>query len=689
MENKDDEAPKRSSGKVPFATWATPTRRHLNISNDSGSSAGHSTPISTKSPVVPISAKYRCAWPTLRPLPLQWSRTKFPAHVNPSPSIFLKDVSEILKRHNVDSKETSVDFHMREQQGFPSTALPTLLIISPWSESLRGTWKSITEAIAKSTNPGTEIQVEMIAPELYEDIYYYPVQDQPKLSHSWDRIRAHVYEQLEQFEATKGKMTTIALFRYGLSTLSTKPITIYISVNYSSDETKWESIIASIELSIGLVDPAWKGIRVHIEHNVGVQSAFTIPELEGTDEDIEQRLETYNMSIEGPYSDRVNLGDDIGMAGEIIRSDNKPKPCANGTMGCYIEIKTKSNPEWVKYALTNYHVIRPGIKGFTLGKDKENKSVPVEPPRRSDLWKTDEDGWKPKCVLKAMLVESPARNKHAYTIWSLNQKIKGIPTTELALLDLSEDGLEANEAREEHSKLEAKRQSLSQERDAKIDFFEKGKHILGSIYAASGFKRRSPTNFRLDWALIKVKNRRQGSNRLPDEDEWEKYARHLAMKPYLTYGKLLKQQKTSLFPFPEPRGGSGLPYVGLLHEKASASQHTNGRLYKRGSSTRVTAGILDEHKAACTMTDDMHVSGGNPSTEYLFIPSKHLPVFALRGDSGSVVYDFKGGIVGLLHRGQEPNNSKTPYAIITPIELVFEDIKSFLGDQAEIRIAEE
>ncbi|KAF5695395.1 hypothetical protein FDENT_478 [Fusarium denticulatum] len=68
--------------------------------------------------------------------------------------------------------------------------------------------------------------------------------DQPKLSQSWDKIRAHVYEKLEPFGATKGKMTTVAL----------------------SEETKWESVIASIELSIGLVDPAWKGVRVHIEH---------------------------------------------------------------------------------------------------------------------------------------------------------------------------------------------------------------------------------------------------------------------------------------------------------------------------------------------------------------------------------------------------------------------------------------
>jgi hypothetical protein len=173
MENKDNEGPKRPSDKVPFNPWATPTRRQQNISNESGASAGHSITISTKNPPIPISAKYRCAWPTLRPLPLQLSRTKFPARVNPSPSIFLKDVDQILKRHEVIS-ETRVEFEMREQQGFPGTALPTLLVMSPWSERVRGVWKAVTEDIAKTISPGLGIQVEMIAPELYEHIFYHP-----------------------------------------------------------------------------------------------------------------------------------------------------------------------------------------------------------------------------------------------------------------------------------------------------------------------------------------------------------------------------------------------------------------------------------------------------------------------------------------------------------------------------------
>jgi hypothetical protein len=62
---------------------------------------------------------------------------------------------------------------MRKQQGFPGTALPTLLVLSLWSERVR-VWKPVTEDIAKSISPGTEIQVEVIAPELYERVFYHP-----------------------------------------------------------------------------------------------------------------------------------------------------------------------------------------------------------------------------------------------------------------------------------------------------------------------------------------------------------------------------------------------------------------------------------------------------------------------------------------------------------------------------------
>ncbi|KAF4345316.1 hypothetical protein FBEOM_720 [Fusarium beomiforme] len=676
MENKDNPDGKKPSGALPFRPWDTHTRRQMNISNESGSGSqpSTSTAAKTSSPVA-ITARYRAAWPVLRPLPLCISRKPFPAGVNPSPMTFLRQVIEILKRYQVYSNETKVDFVMREQQGLPNTAVPTLLIIAPWSQSVQGTWKSVTEAIAKRTTPGTGVHVEMIAPELSSTVYYSPVRNQPKLSQSWDKIRAHFFQKLEQSEATKGKMTAIALFRYGLSShRNTNPITIYISVNYSSDETKWQRVISLIEVAIRLLDPAWKGVHVHIEHNEGMQTAFTIPELEGTASEIRMKMKENNMRIRGDYSVPVNLGDDISMAGYLIRSDDKKKPCSNGTLGCYIWIKTKSNPKWVKYALTNYHVIRPGIGGFVLI-EVNGRSVQDSPKKRSDLWRTDLTGWKPGCVLKIFSVESPGRNKHAYTIWAIEDEIKQISATQAKLLESAENAKELEEAKDRNKKLEDGKEALIREKDAKLEFFEKGKHTLGQLYAASGFTRRSEENFRLDWALIQVKKAREGSNRLPGEEEWEQAIPELGLRPYATFDKPLKQQKNSLLPLPQPKGGSTLPYTETL--------------YKKGSRTGVTKGSFYDLKASCQLKDDDHVSP-RPSNEFIFMSDSAKDVFAAPGDSGSIAYDSTGAVLGLLHRGHQPNGTNDePYAYVTPIELIFKDIKEFLNDDAEIRIVEE
>ena len=51
---------------------------------------------------------------------------------------------------------------------------------------------------------------------------------------------------------------------------------------------------------------------------------------------------------------------------------------------------------------------------------------------------------------------------------------------------------------------------IERQRDQVREFYHRRYHRLGGIIAASGFDRRSPTNGRLDWALLKVP-----SGRLP------------------------------------------------------------------------------------------------------------------------------------------------------------------------------
>ncbi|KAK0705449.1 hypothetical protein B0H67DRAFT_499264, partial [Lasiosphaeris hirsuta] len=63
--------------------------------------------------------------------------------------------------------------------------------------------------------------------------------------------------------------------------------------------------------------------------------------------------------------------------------------------------------------------------------------------------------------------------------------------------------------------------------------------------------------------------------------------------------------------------------------------------------------------------------------------------FATHGDSGSVVWDKEGRVVGLLFTGQAPQGSAaSTLAYVTPIHDVLEDIMKFSqGAIKEIRLA--
>ncbi|KAF4995124.1 hypothetical protein FDECE_12895 [Fusarium decemcellulare] len=63
-------------------------------------------------------------------------------------------------------------------------------------------------------------------------------------------------------------------------------------------------------------------------------------------------------------------------------------------------------------------------------------------------------------------------------------------------------------------------------------------------------------------------------------------------------------------------------------------------------------------------------------------------LFSAFGDSGSVVFDAEGGVMGLVFTGQKPQNADKTYSYVTAIENVFDDIMaSSNGEITAVRIA--
>lgn len=250
------------------------------------------------------------------------------------------------------------------------------------------------------------IHIDMQGSEHGRTIYYRPVDDRDDICDSWDDVRALVHQRLEAFKATERSMLAICLLYYCGS------ITIYIAVDYSSDETGWLEVIADIKANIDRYKRGWTDVQVHVEHNAEASYSFDI--LPPTfDSGVAQKGCLEGKLFDGDYQQAIKPGDDFGA--DTSSSDGSTIAVGFGTIGCFIEIKTKSNPAWKRYALISYHAVRPALPGFRFEIVGEG-SKPAPPEPNSECWNADLKGYAPGHSATPPRFESPSRVKHNFTI---------------------------------------------------------------------------------------------------------------------------------------------------------------------------------------------------------------------------------------------------------------------------------
>ncbi|KAG9508200.1 hypothetical protein J7337_001763 [Fusarium musae] len=661
-------SPPQDSGYGPSGSRSRRTGQ--NSSDDSG-------------PLVPVvSTRYRVAYPDLRRWPLECLPGPDPEILVHHGQAIREAANTILSEHGlledlntfailtdygtVEQPSCFADTSMQRTEDQPGTEEPTVTVILPWLLDSKAKWTSAVQAIAirnKELLQGTKFEdtpprIDFMASEIVGPIYLGVVKDRPDLLQDWDHIKRVVHKCLNTFDATRNFLTSMVLLRYGLSPNSNaNPITVYISVNDRSDETQWDPILTNIEKSLEVI--GWSDIRVHLEHNSPCLLPFELLDPKGRPEDIMDKISKNNLLIQGDYHDKVELGDDISISKDVVRDDGETCNSLCGTLGCYLEIKTKTNPQWTRVGLTNYHNVRPGFQGYTI-KNINGESKTGPPSSNSQLLNVDQNGWKPGMAGDPTVFESPSRIKHNYTVWDLKQRIQ------------EAKHIVQGDPSEENKKDLA---SLEGELQRKVDFFDQDKQLLGPLIAASGYGRRSTKNHRLDWALIEVPEHRQGSNCLPLKREWMKYPHHRLYRPDpKTYGQPLKNQAKSMLP---------------LEDRASHLPRLDSNVWKLGTTTKLTAGQFSEFKNDVQLSEESHMSQAL-SNEYCFVYNNivNQGPFSGHGDSGAVTFDEKGCIVGLLFRGQVPkqvNPGTRGLTYVTPIEDVFLDIKKFTkGTKCEI-----
>ncbi|KAF4463494.1 hypothetical protein FALBO_9682 [Fusarium albosuccineum] len=606
---------------------------------------------SARAPVVCVT--YRASSPNLRPLPLESVHRFLPEALERHHEDFVSKAYDVLENYNLLGETSDVEFLYRQHQGRPRTAAPTLYIITPWTQNAFETWpqavqdiKEYVDSIIRGLDEGAiDVHVEMIAPERVLPKFMAPVNDHQELVSKWNNLRSTIAHHLNGNEAVGPHWTTIALFRLGYSQVfEENPITVYISLDYRSDETKWDNAI--VELKKLLRQMGWDFLQVHMEHGLIDATTFPLLTPSGDAQDIIAGGVGWRFFIKGDYQDKINLGDSISASLYNTKSDGTQANPLSGTLGAFVEIKTKANPEWTKYGITNYHVIRSCFDGFT-----GHNTPPAEGSQLSEI---DEDGFWPNKCPGPVVMESPARASHNQTIWLLDQEIATLERRMKALNGPS------------RSSDQVAKEKLEQERAAKIAFFDQGRQILGKVYAASGYKRRTSDNGRLDWALIDVISSRQGENRLPYRETWE------------------EKYETQHHPNPDS-------FASLLVKDSLSPYLRSGNGWKVGTTTGATSGWYSRSKPSCAMSDDKRL-GMRPSYERVFVgrPQKATrdEKFCRPGDSGAIVFDADGQATGLLFRGKKIQQNTQGYGLVTPLGWVFDDIEAFSkGQITDIRIA--
>ncbi|KAF5593542.1 uncharacterized protein FSUBG_9777 [Fusarium subglutinans] len=559
---------------------------------------------------------------------------------------------------------------MRGKPGSTS-ARPTVIMLADWSTEKSDSFTRAAQHMATylgkfSRMMMSPIYVEIVSRDLIKTKYYGRV-NEPALSRAWDTVRDLIYERLQSLPTTRGYLTCLALQKFGVNPLiNANPATVYISMDHRSDETSWYGVVSAVKDVLDHLG-GWEHVQIHIEHNLNWLSTYEPLPL---DPSKRAKGEAANKRIKGDYNKTVQIGDDFSPSRYILEGDQKHNS-GFGTLGCFIQIKRKSDPQWRTCALTNHHVVRAAFDGFAFltGPDGEIQKLP--PPEGSDLRKVDFDGYNASSKLSHEVAsfESPSRAKHNFTMGVIDEDIDGFRNR----LSLKEEELRASKhkkaIRESIRELKAQIASMETEKKAKEAFIKQDKQVLGNLIASSGFRRQVGSR-RMDWALIELDPSRRWSNDLPELKVW-----------------LSKYEDPTAAPY-----ALGTPIQPRSEGKSAEGPWELGHIFKMGTTTGATTGKWWWEKQRVTIEHDAYLGEARLVTdEFVYGPREDInPITKLcaHGDSGSVIFDNDGGIVALLFRGHKHNDTYDDgYGYVTPIEHVFDDIKDFT-DITNIRIAE-
>ena len=204
-------------------------------------------------------------------------------------------------------------------------------------------------------------------------------------------------------------------------------------------------------------------------------------------------------------------------------------------------------------------------------------------------------------------------------------------------------------------------ENLDEYTDKKL-FFDDGKNLLGRVWLASGFTRRTSSNGRLDWALVAFDDAgRIGSNMMPASEDW---------------------------PIPKK---APVDIAGKKSRGITSCQNITpvDEVFKVGSRTGFTRGEYAGVKFGVKIPAHDEDYGMGTSTEHCFVyEGNQNRSFANRGDSGAWIWTRGANFVAQLHGGPRAE-TLAPGTLMyaTDAEALLRDMNDMVGPDYTIRMA--
>jgi hypothetical protein len=379
-----------------------------------------------------------------------------------------------------------------------STMRLTLLVVADWEDDewTTRTWEvaayglnSVLGKALESFRPDFCVNIEFVASHLIRQAHAFPVTGQPALKMAWNTdILPHLTHLVYENPNVRNHVNAIALQRIGFvrDRPRDNPLTVYVALDNACNEIHWPALYLALAEYLGTFGHQ---IGLRIEHNSWDFSAFQPHPPQNP------RSEPWDVK---PYETRAALGADVGCCMYTRSKNNTRYNPPLGTLGCYLQLKMPRKTSWMTVALTNYHIVRPLFRGFLM---EDTMAAPVRAISPGTiLYGVDRTGIRQDTAPSLGEMEHPTRARHNLIIASQN-----------IMIATEEDPV--------------KKAELQASLDLKKKFFDENRHVLGKLFAASGFARRSASNKRLDWALLTVFSDRIGGNGFPDSSVWQERGR--------------------------------------------------------------------------------------------------------------------------------------------------------------------